>query len=92
MRLFAKVIRSRRYGQVKEPFMYHREQIMLFHPWRDEEREVNQNSLATYTTNIETIQRKAGEYNKMMNGTNIEDILYELEEQEAAREDVIEDE
>jgi len=81
-RSFAKVIRSRRFGQIKEPFMYHREQVMLYQHWRDEEQELNQNPMTTYITHCESIQRKAAEYNQISNNMNIEDILDELETQE----------
>jgi len=81
-RSFAKVIRSRRYGQVKEPFMYYRENVMLFHPWRDEELEVNSNPMAIYRTHSESIQLKGAEYNKMCNEINIEDVLNELHAEE----------
>jgi hypothetical protein len=35
-----RIIRFRRYGEKEDPENYFREQIMLYHPWRDEDQEI----------------------------------------------------
>ena len=87
-RIFAKVIRSRRYGEQQEPFMYHREQVMLYHPWRDEESEVNRNPLQLYILHSEAIRAKSFEYNKLSNECDLDKICEENEAEDENEEPI----
>ena len=75
IRQFARIIRSRRYSKVKEPYMYHRELLMLYYPWRNEERDLNMDPLSKYVLHSEAIKAKAAEYNPSLNNFDLEDVL-----------------
>lgn len=49
---------------MKDPVNYYREILMLFHPWRQEERELlTQNCEEIYKINFDSITRNATKYN-----------------------------
>jgi hypothetical protein len=74
-RQFAKIIRSRRYSPTKEPFMYHREQLMLYHPWPIEEQDMNMNPMPLFVLHSEAIKTKAAEYNYTFNNADLEEMI-----------------
>ena len=55
--------------------MYHRELLMLYYPWRNEERDLNMDPLSNYILHSETIQAKVVEYNPSSNNVDLEDVL-----------------
>jgi len=63
--------------------MYHRELLMLYFPWRHEERDLNTDPLSKYVLHNEAIKAKAEEYNPWVNNIDLEDVL----EQDYAKED-----
>ena len=77
-RLFAKVIRYRRYGEKRDPINFYREQVLLFHPWRNEELEVNSAPERTYDENKNSIILKFMDYDSFArSGLCMDELLKE---------------
>ena len=79
-REFAKIIRYRRYGEKQDPYNFCREQVMLFHPWRNESLEVTFSPEVSYHQHFTSINSKFMEYDAFVrNGQNMEDMVENCE-------------
>jgi hypothetical protein len=64
-----RIIRFRRYGEKEDPENYCREQIMLYHPWRDEDVEI---SNIDHQERFRMLQDKIREVRKKFNSLEVE--------------------
>lgn len=86
-----KIIRFVRYDLAKDSINFFREQIMLYHPWRDEISEIeNKNCEKLYLGNKAEIDQKRKIFTKL--DYNIDDILRKLEEQRLLENQQVDDE
>lgn len=82
------VIRYRKYNILKDPDNYYRELLMLFLPWRDEKRELeNKNFKEIYLQNKQVIDENYQQYHKV----DINNILNMVEAVENINHEPIED-
>lgn len=87
-RTYARVIRYVRYKLQTDPENYYREQCLLFIPWRNERKEIeNVNTEELYhTTHLDDIAKTRTEYN-VMSDEAINEILEQVNDAENEEED-----
>jgi nucleoside-triphosphatase THEP1 len=76
----AKIVRYRRYCEAVDPLNFYREEVMLYVPWRNEDRELIVDDIAAkYRNNIDTIK----ENRKVLHNTDQSDAINEAFEEMA---------
>jgi len=82
-RTFPRIIRYRRYGELENPTEFYRECVMLYYPWRDEERDIlTEDIFGLYKLNEESIQRIRRQYNALETHV-IEKAAQEIDEEDS---------
>jgi hypothetical protein len=75
-RRYPRIIRFRRFHEKEDAANYFREQIMLYHPWREEQTElINIDVVSVYKNLRGTIERIRIQFESMNLEINVEEIL-----------------
>lgn len=89
----ARIIRFRNFGQVKETDDFYRENLMLYHPWRDEEIDIMKKTWnSEYVQHLQGIEAVKSQFDQRLDITSMEEEMNKVNQEEDLEEMEVDDE